>query len=161
MKYLLSVLALIFLSCKSKTADSHKDVLKHSDDEYFASDNHNATAYKMLYMNDYPYILSEKGFWENGKIGFDFAVHKTTVVNHRDLMVYFKTIDIQESHEGFKISYAFTFHDSKDTIYASYDLKDWLHKSVGKSFFYSEPVDYERKPFYERVEIDPFFRICN
>lgn len=160
MKYLLVILFSVFLSCKSSVLRKNIDVVISSNDEYFDKDNHNTTAYKLLYMNDYPYLLSEKSFWETGKIGFDFAVHKTTVVNHPDLMVYFKTIDMQESDEGFKISYAFTFYESKDTIYSSYDLKDWLHKKDGKSFLYSEPDNYERKPFYERVEIDPFFRIC-
>ena len=97
----------------------------------------NTIVYRFLYQNNYGIEINEKSFWSTGKYeGQEMAV-RLTKLPFKSFIEAIQTFEISDQRTG---AYYFAIVDRcKDTIYSSEDLKSWIIKKNGKSYFYKYP----------------------
>lgn len=128
-------LIILLISCSSKKTIDLDRIDKI--EPYFPMSKTNTIIYKFLYTNNYGTEINEKSFWSNGKYEGEFALRLSGLVSVPKMINSIKTLKkVNDFVGGF--TFAFVRKDT-DTVYASYNLKNWIIKNNGKSEFYKYP----------------------
>jgi hypothetical protein len=133
--YFLSTIFLI-ISCNcNKTAVESSGVKKI--EPYFKMSKNNTIIYRFLYINNYGFEINEKNFWSIGKYESEFELRLSDRITVSEMINSIKTLVKVNDFAG-GLTFSFVEKDT-DTVYASYNLKNWIVKKEGISEFYKFP----------------------
>ena len=113
---------------------SQKMIRLDTDTSCILNCNNKLICYKYLYNDDNSFALNEKRFWKFGVQYKEFA-YKSLDISFEDMTKSITSFEKKENMKVFIYTYAF-INNCRDTIYADYNLNNWIIKKEGKANYY-------------------------